>query len=69
MRAQTPGGMNTIWARLGLSQEQREFCRRKICRTPAGQLLGRLMAPVSTFSGGIIPPFCPIVPSIAGGRA
>ena len=63
--AQTPGGMNTIWARLGVSQEQREFCRRKICRTPAGQLLGRLMAPVSAFSGGIIPPFCPIVPSIA----
>ncbi len=63
--AQMPGGMNTIWARLGVSQEQREFCRRKICRTPAGALLGRLMAPVSAFSGGIIPPFCPIVPSIA----
>lgn len=63
--AQLPGGMNTIWARLGISQEQREFCRRKICRTPAGQLLGRLMAPVSAFSGGIIPPFCPIVPSVA----
>ncbi len=63
--AQTPGGMNTIWARLGISQEQREFCRRKICRTPAGQLIGRLMAPVSAFSGGVIPPFCPTVPSVA----
>ncbi len=63
--AQLPGGMNTIWSRLGISQEQREFCRRKICRTPAGQLLGRLMAPVSAFSGGVIPPFCPTVPSVA----
>jgi hypothetical protein len=63
--AQTPGGLNTIWARLGIAQEQREFCRRKICRTPAGQLIGRLMAPVSAFSGGVIPPFCPTVPSIA----
>jgi hypothetical protein len=63
--AQLPGGMNTIWARLGISQEQREFCRRKICRTPAGQLIGRLMAPVSAFSGGVIPPFCPTVPSVA----
>ncbi len=63
--AQLPGGMNTIWARLGISQEQREFCRRKICRTPAGQLIGRLMAPVTAFSGGVIPPFCPTVPSVA----
>ena len=63
--AQLPGGMNTIWARLGISQEQREFCRRKICRTPAGQLMGRLMAPVSALSGGVIPPFCPTVPSVA----
>jgi hypothetical protein len=63
--AQLPGSMNTIWSRLGISQEQREFCRRKICRTPAGQLLGRIQAPISTLSGGIIPPFCPVVPSIA----
>ena len=63
--AQLPGQMNTIWSRLGISQEQREFCKRKICRTPAGALLGRIQAPISTLSGGIIPPFCPIVPSIA----
>ncbi|QEL15774.1 hypothetical protein [Limnoglobus roseus] len=63
--AQLPGSMNTIWSRLGISQEQREFCKRKICRTPAGQLLGRIQAPISTLSGGVIPPFCPIVPSVA----
>ncbi len=63
--AQLPGSMNTIWSRLGISQEQREFCKRKICRTPAGALLGRIQAPISTLTGGVIPPFCPIVPSVA----
>jgi hypothetical protein len=38
-------------------------CRRKICRTPAGQLLNGVTKPVSAFTGGVIPGFCPIMPS------
>jgi hypothetical protein len=55
----------TIWSRLGISQAQREFCRRNLCRTPFGQLMGRIRSPLSRLSGGLIPPFCPVTPSLA----
>lgn len=59
-----PPGGQTIWQRLGMGQEQREFCRRNLCRTPAGQLLGRIRTPFTRLSGGLIPPFCPGTPSL-----
>jgi hypothetical protein len=62
---QLPGSANTIWSKLGISQEQREFCRRKNCRTPGGQLTARLINPLSTITGGLIPQYCPTTPSIA----
>ena len=40
-----------------------DACRRKICATPAGQLINSMTKPVTAFSGGVIPPFCPIMPS------
>jgi hypothetical protein len=60
-----PPAGSTIWSRLGISQEQREFCRRNICRTPFGQLMSRIRTPFTRLSGGLIPPFCPITPSLA----
>ena len=56
---------STIWSKLGISQEQREFCRRNLCRTPFGQLMGRIRTPFTRLSGGLIPPFCPTTPSLA----
>lgn len=55
----------TIWSKLGISQAQQEYCRRKLCQTPAGQLMGAIRNPISNISGGLIPPFCPITPSLA----
>ncbi len=40
-------------------------CKRKLCKTAAGQLLNSMTAPVSTLTGGVIPSFCPIMPNAA----
>ena len=40
-------------------------CRRKLCKTPAGKLLNGMTAPLTGFTGGVIPPFCPVMPSPA----
>ena len=42
-----------------------EECKRKLCKTPAGAMLNSMVAPVSGLTGGIIPPFCPLIPSAA----
>ena len=42
-----------------------DACRRKLCLTPAGQMLNSMTMPLTMATGGIIPPFCPIVPSLA----
>lgn len=38
-------------------------CRRKICGTPAGQLLNSATRPVGALTGGVFPSFCPLMPS------
>jgi hypothetical protein len=38
-------------------------CRRKICKTQAGKLLNGMTAPLTGMTGGVIPPFCPLMPS------
>lgn len=38
-------------------------CRRKICKTPLGQLLNSMTMPATAMTGGVIPPFCPMMPS------
>lgn len=63
-QAAVPDGP-TIWSKLGISQAQREFCRRKLCKTPFGRLAGRIQNPMSNLTGGLIPPFCPTTPTLA----
>jgi hypothetical protein len=38
-------------------------CRRKLCKAPCGQLINGMTMPLSGLTGGVIPPFCPILPS------
>jgi hypothetical protein len=52
-----------LWQFLGLSCEQHEARKDKCCKTPLGQLLNNALKPATMFSGGIIPPMCPPVPS------
>src|SRR5690242_18735921 len=60
-----PPAGTPIWAKLGISQQQKEYCRRKLCRTPLGQMLGSARLPLTALSGGLVPPFCPLTPSAA----
>lgn len=55
----------TLWGFLGLGKEQKEFCLRKLCAKPIGQLLNNGIAPLSMLSGGLVSPFCPKTPTIA----
>jgi hypothetical protein len=61
--APPPGGP-TVWSRLGLSAEQREFRRRQLSETPFGKLAGVAIAPFSRLSGGLIPPLAPATPTL-----
>jgi hypothetical protein len=38
-------------------------CKRKLCLTPAGQMLNNAVRPAGFMTGGVIPPFCPLMPS------
>lgn len=38
-------------------------CRQKLCKTPLGAMANKITAPASALTGGIIPGFCPLVPS------
>src|SRR4051812_19581211 len=60
-----PTPPKTLWGFLGVSKEQKEFCKRKLCATPLGQLLNNGTMPLQTLSGGLIPPCCPLTPTIA----
>ena len=40
-----------------------DSCRQKLCASPAGQMLNGMTKPLSFGTGGVIPPFCPIMPS------
>jgi hypothetical protein len=60
-----PTPPRTLWGFLGLGKEQKEFCLRKLCAKPIGQLINNGFAPLSTLSGGLISGFCPKTPSIA----
>jgi hypothetical protein len=39
-------------------------CKRKICKTPFGQLINGMTAPLSGMTGGVIPMFCPTTPDL-----
>lgn len=53
----------TLWSFLGCSWEQKEACRREICKMPIGQMLNNASAPLSAMTGGLIPSFCPQTPT------
>jgi hypothetical protein len=38
-------------------------CKRKLCMTPAGALINNMTRPASAMTGGVIPQFCPLMPS------
>lgn len=42
-----------------------EDCKRKTCATPAGQLINGITKPLTALTGGVIPPFCPVMPTEA----
>lgn len=50
-----------IWTFLCLSPEQKAACKAKLCGSALGQMLNNGLAPMSTFSGGLIPQCCPLV--------
>lgn len=56
---------STLWSFLGVSKPQLETCRQKKCATPCGQFINKMTMPLSAFTGGIIPPYCPLTPSLA----
>src|SRR5262245_5758162 len=60
-----PPGPPTVFSKLGVSKQQMEFCRRKLCKTPLGELLSNAKKPLTFLSGGILQPFCPLTPSAA----
>jgi hypothetical protein len=39
-------------------------CQRKLCKTPFGQLINGMTAPMSGLTGGVIPMFCPTTPDL-----
>lgn len=59
-----PPGPVTIWQKLGLGKQQLEACRRSLCDSPAGALMGAAISPVSKLTGGLIPPLCSPVPTL-----
>lgn len=52
-------GPPTIWSKLGLSPEQREFRQRALAETPIGKLAGAVTEPLSKATLGIIPSMKP----------
>ncbi len=58
--AAAPAAQPGFFARACIALEE---CKRKLCKTPAGQMLNAMSAPAAAFTGGIIPPFCPVMPS------
>lgn len=56
---------NTLWSFLGVSKPQLEACRQKKCATPCGQFINKMTMPLTAFTGGIIPPYCGLMPSPA----
>jgi hypothetical protein len=49
----------TLWSFLGISKAQKAVCKDQFCKTQLGMMVNNGMAPINTFTGGIIPPCCP----------
>jgi hypothetical protein len=55
----------TIWGFFGLTPANCAACRQRICASPLGAMLNGLVGPAATMTGGLIPTFCPAVPTDA----
>ena len=62
---QAAGPPKTIWNCLGISSAGCAAFKQRLCGSQFGQLLNNGMAPISGISGGLIPQFCPTVPTPA----
>lgn len=49
----------TIWSFLGISKDQLQACKEKLCKKPIGQLLNNASKPMSVFTGGLLGNCCP----------
>jgi hypothetical protein len=63
--AGAPADAKTIWSMLGLSKDQKKKCKEQLCQSQLGLLLSNTLAPVTMFSGGLLPTCCPGTPSAA----
>lgn len=54
-----------LWSFLCPSQDQKKACKECLCQTQFGLLLNNTLAPVRLFTGGIVPPCCPGLPTAA----
>lgn len=59
----TTGSPQTLWNFLGISRSGHAACKERLCNSQIGQLMNNGLAPLSGISGGLIPQFCPPVPS------
>lgn len=61
--SQAAGGTRTLWDFLGCGPEAKQRCLQRFCECPLGGLVNNMLRPMAAFSGGIIGPICPNVPS------
>lgn len=59
----------TLWSFLGLSKANLAVCRSQICASQMGSMLNNVMTPISGMTGGLLPNFCPTVPTAADADA
>jgi hypothetical protein len=55
----------TIWGFFGITPQNCAACRQRICASPLGAMLNGLLGPGSAMTGGLVPMFCPAVPTDA----
>jgi hypothetical protein len=54
-----------LWSFLCPSQEQKKACKECLCQSQFGLLLNNTLAPLRMFTGGVVPPLCPGLPTAA----
>jgi hypothetical protein len=60
---QATTGTRTLWDFLGCSWENKRRCLEWFCQCPLGGLVNNMLRPMSAFTGGMIGPICPTVPT------
>ncbi|HMP01494.1 MAG TPA: hypothetical protein PKC45_03230 [Gemmatales bacterium] len=62
---QAAGSTRTLWDFLGCGPEAKERCLRRFCECPLGGLFNNMLLPMGAFTGGMLGPICPTMPSAA----